>query len=80
VQQARERPLPHFLGKDPGGVGVGFAGVHDQRQPCLPRRGDVHAEAPLLRLGRAVQVVVVEAGLAEADHLRVLRQPQQRFR
>ena len=43
--------------------------MNDQRQPRLPRGGDVVAKALLLRLARAVVVEVVEARLADGDDL-----------
>ena len=48
---------------------VGVAGVDDERQPGLPRRGDVAAEDPLLHVARAVVIVIVEPRLADRDAL-----------
>ena len=54
-------------------VGVGVAGVDDQRQGGAARGLDVDAQAlGLQRLGLGA-VVVVEAGLADADELRMPR-------
>ena len=73
MDQAGIGALPHFLGQDAGRVVVGVAGVDDQRQAGLARRLDVLAENVLLDVARAVFVEIVEAGLADADDLRMLR-------
>ncbi len=53
VQHGGEGALPHFLLEDPRHVGVRVARMDDERQPGRPRRRDVSAEAPLLRIARA---------------------------
>ena len=47
--------------------------MDDQRQSGLARRRDMRAEALLLRLARAVVVVIVEPGFADRDDLGMLR-------
>ena len=73
MQHGREGALPRFLLQDPRHVVVGVARMDDQRQPGRARRGDVGAEALLLRVARAVVVVIVEPGLADRDHLGMAR-------
>ena len=73
MQHGREGALPGFLLEDARHVVVGLAGVDDQRQPGLARRRDVGAEALLLRVARAVVVVIVEPGLADRHHLGMAR-------
>ena len=48
--------------------------MDDQRQPGFARRRDMGAEHLLLHLARAVVVVEIEPGLADADDPRVRRQ------
>ena len=67
VNHAGERPLRVLLLEDVAGLPVGVASVDDQRQAGLARRSDVGAEALDLLGPRAVLVVEVEAGLADAD-------------
>ena len=59
---------------------VGIARMDDQRQAGLARRGDVGAEALGLLVARAVLVVEVEAGLADADDLGMARRLDQAVR
>ena len=73
MQHGREGALPRFLLEDARHVGVGLARMDDQRQAGLARRGDMGAEALLLRVARRVVVVIVEAGLADRDDLRMAR-------
>ena len=56
---------------------VGIAGVDDQRQAGLARRRDMGAEALGLLVARAVLVVEVEPGLADADDLGMARRLDQ---
>ena len=56
---------------------IGVARMHDQRQAGLARRGDMGAEALLLLVARAVLVVEIEAGLADADDLGMARRLDQ---
>ncbi len=60
-----------FLGQDCRHVVIGVAGVDDQRQAGLARGLDVDAQALLLHGLALGGVVVVEAGFADADELRV---------
>ena len=73
VQHGREGALPRFFFEDARHVVVRLARMDHQRQPGLARRGDVSAEAALLRIARAVVVVIVEPGLADRHHLRMAR-------
>ena len=73
MQDGREGALPGFLLQDRRHVVVGIARMDDQRQAGLARRRDVVAEALLLRLARAVVVVVVEPGFADRHHLGMAR-------
>ena len=69
MQHGREGALPRFLLQDARHVVVGLARMDDQRQSGLARRRDVVAEALLLRVARAVVVVIVEPGLADRHDL-----------
>ena len=60
-----------LLGQDAGHVGVGVAGVDDEGEGGGAGGLDVEAQALLLHGGARGGVVVVEAGLADADELRV---------
>ena len=71
MEDGREGALPGFLLQDRRHVVVGIARMDDQRQAGFTRRGDVLAEAFLLRLARACVVVVVETRLADRHHLGV---------
>ena len=59
------------LGEDAANLVVGFPGMHDQRQPALMRGRDMRPEHPRLHLVRAVIVVEIETGLADADDPRM---------
>ena len=50
MEQGLEGPLPHFLRQDRGAIGVGVAGVDDERQAALARGGDMGAEHRAARL------------------------------
>jgi hypothetical protein len=80
MDDARERALVVLLAQDGDDVLVGIAGMDDERQAGAPRRLDVSAETALLAGARAMLIVVVEAGLADADHLRVRRKLDQEAR
>ena len=54
-------------------VVVGLARMDDQRQAGLARGRDMGAEALLLRVARAVVVVIVEPGFADRHHLGMAR-------
>ena len=76
VKQCRtagKAPCPISSSRMQRGVFVGIARMDDERQPRLARRLDVGAKAALLILPRAAVVVVVEASLADSDHLWVPR-------
>ena len=77
MQHGGEGALPHFLLQDPRHVVVGFARMDHQRQPGFARGGDVIAEALLLRIARAVVVVIVEPGFADRHHLGMARRRHQ---
>ncbi len=63
-----------FLAQDPRDIVIGVAGMDDQRQAALPRRRDMGAEDLLLDAVRAVVVVKIEPGFANADDTRMGRQ------
>src|SRR6185437_12651924 len=69
--------LRAFLAQDGDGVLRGGAGVDHERLAALARGADVGAEALALPLEVALHAVVVEPGLADRDHLRVLRHADQ---
>ena len=73
MKHSREGPLPCFFLEDVRHVAVCLAGVDDERQTGLARGCDMIAEAALLRVARAVIVVVVEAGLPDRDDLGMAR-------
>ena len=73
MQHSREGALPGFFLKNARGVGVGFARVNDQRQSGRARRRDMGAKAPLLRVARAVVVVIVETRFADRHDFRMPR-------
>src|SRR5262249_12043370 len=54
-------------------IRIGVTGMDHQREPGLPRRRDVIAKAPRLRVPRTVVIKIVEPGLADRDHLRLAR-------
>ncbi len=57
------------LAQDRDGVVFGVARMHDKRQLRASRCRDVGAEIRNLRLARAVVVIIIETGFAEANHL-----------
>src|SRR5438132_1156405 len=63
-----------FLLQDAGDLGIRLAGMNDQWQPARPGRRDVGPEDPLLHLARAVVVMEIEPGLANADDARKRRE------
>src|SRR3979490_3293282 len=77
MDQPREGALGIFLLEDVAGFPIGIAGMHDQRQPGLARRGDVGAEAFGLLFARTVLVIEIEPGLADADDLGMARRLDQ---
>ena len=79
MQHRREGALARFLFENPRHVGVAVARMDHQRQAGFARRGNVLAEALLLRVARAVVVVIVEAGLADGDDFRMFGQRDQRL-
>jgi len=66
--------VPEFLGEDARHVLIRRAGMDDQRQSGLLRRRDMDAQAFLLHLRGLGGVVIIEAGLADADEFRMRRQ------
>src|SRR5207253_411579 len=68
VDYPRIRPLPHFLGQDFGSIRLGIARVDDDRQACVARRCEMGAKAGTLSFTVAVIVIIIETGLADADH------------
>ena len=60
-----------FLAQDASRFGVRRAGMDDERQAGFPRGGGVRPEQLRLARPRAVVVVEIEAGLADADDLGV---------
>ncbi len=77
MQQPGEGPLAHLFGQDRTHLGIGVAGMDDQWQTGFARRRDMGAERTFLLAARAVLVIEVEAGLAEADHLGMIGQRDQ---
>ncbi len=75
MEQGAERPLPHLVLQDRGGVVLRLAGMDDDRQAELARKRDLAAEHALGDVGRGVIVVVVEAGLADPDAFGMLGEP-----
>lgn len=74
MQDEREGALPCLVAQDRDHVVVGIACVNDQRQSGLARGCDMCTQALSLRIARRLVVKIVEAGLADRDHLRVLGQ------
>ena len=74
MEQGREGPLPHFFLQDRGAIGVGVAGVDDERQAGLASGGDMGAEHPPRDFARRMVVVVVEPRLAQPDAFRMPRE------
>ena len=68
MENAGKAPLPRLVDQDFGHVLVRVAGMDDERQPGFARGPDVGAEVGALILARAAVVVVIEPGLADADH------------
>src|SRR5690242_3679655 len=79
MEQRPEGALRHFLLQYRGGVGFRLAAMDDERQARLARSLYVDAKAPGLLIARAVIIVIIETGLADAHDLRMLRQPHQLF-
>src|SRR6476646_8441399 len=71
MQHEEKRAACRLLFQYAGDIIIGVASMDDQRQARLPRRGDVGAEATLLIGPLAVVVMIIEAGLADAHHLRM---------
>ncbi len=69
----------HAFCEDCFDVFIGVAGMDDQRELGLLRGLDVEAERGFLHLGRRGRVVVVEAGLADADEFGVAGEGDQGF-
>src|SRR6185437_14662887 len=63
-----------FLGQNTRRLGIGVAGVDDERQAGLARRAAMGAEQRLLLGPRAVLVIEIEPALADPHHLGMLRQ------
>src|SRR6185312_7039431 len=74
MDDARLRAL---LLEDGDGLGIGVAGVNDERYARLVRRGDMGAKARFLLGARAMLIVEIEPGLADADHLGIARKPNE---
>ena len=77
MQHGREGALPGFLGQDPRHVVVGLARMDDQRQPGFTCRGNMLAQALLLRRARRGVIMIIEAGFADRHDLRMLRNRDQ---
>ena len=77
MQHSREGALPGFFFENARHVGVGFARMDDQRQAGLARGGDMGAKSALLRIARAVVVVIIEPRFADRDDFRVPRMGDQ---
>ena len=73
MENEREGALPGFFLENPRSIGIGFAGVDDQRQAGGTRRCDMGAKPAFLCIARTAVIVVVETGLANRHHLRVPR-------
>ena len=71
MDEARKRAFGVFLAEDFQGIGFRVAGMHDDRQAGFPRGLQVGAETDFLAFPRAVFVIIVEPGFAEADDLGV---------
>ena len=56
---------------------IRIAAVDNQRQAGFARGGNVDAQGLLLRLRTFGGIVIIQSGLADADHLGVLRDLQQ---
>ncbi len=69
MDQAGEGALFVLILKNITGLAIGIARVDDQRQAGLASRCDMGAEADRLFLARAVLVVEIETGFADANHL-----------
>src|SRR6185437_1763507 len=69
--------LRALLLEDGDGLGIGVAGVNDERYARLVRRGDMGAKARFLLGARAMLIVEIEPGLADADHLGIARKPNE---
>ena len=69
VDHARERPLRHGRAQEIGGIAIGIARMHDQRQTTFPGGLDMHPKHVCLHVARTVVVEVIEAALPDADHL-----------
>src|SRR5260221_7621601 len=73
MYETGERPLGDALAKHLGGLDVGVPAVDDERQAGQARRRDMGLEHRALLVARAMVVVEVEAGLANADDLGMAR-------
>ena len=69
-----------FLGQDGNRLGVGVAAVDDERQSGADRRARMNAKRGFLVGARAVVVVEVEPGFADADHLGMAGEARYPFR
>src|SRR5690606_31679104 len=58
----------HLLTEQRQRIGLCLAGVNDDREPGLLRRMDMAAKTVLLPGPVALVVIIVKAGLADADH------------
>ena len=63
-----------FVPQNACDLGIRVARVHDQRQAAVLGCRDMGAKDLFLNLARAVIVVEIQSGLADADDLRMLRQ------
>ncbi len=77
MDHAGEGALPVLVFQDVAGLVVGVARVDNQRQASLTGGYDVGPEALGLLVARAVVVMEVEAGLADAHHLGMARRRDQ---
>ena len=74
MQHRHEGHLPHFVAQNAGDIVVGFARMDNERQREFAGQRDLGAEDALGDVGRRVIVVVVEAGFADSNTLRMRRQ------
>src|SRR4051794_40542011 len=77
MESGAERTLAHLFREDRDHVLIGIAGMDHQGQSGLARRGDMGAEDLPLNVPWALVVMIVEAGLADSDAARVLRELDQ---
>ena len=67
MKQGAEPPLPHFIGEDCRHVGVGVPRMDHERQVKLAGKRDMSPKDPLSDVTRRTVIVIIEAGLADAN-------------